>query len=189
MANPAHGPGGVNQLFIPNYENALTPLYSIPFEKPSTPSAPGTTGSEGATPAAALTTSGANSSNASAAPPTAPVFNPAGAARAEKFADFQQKVSARDTIANIAGDNPVITYTESGKTIYANPTTGKQVVYDNAGKYFRVEDTTVSGPLRYTDQFGNPIPNNVPLIKKSGTSQTGVPADVRKALTHFTDGD
>lgn len=62
-------------------------------------------------------------------------------------------------------------------------------MYDNAGKYFRVEDTTVSGPLRYTDQFGNSIPNNVFLIKNSGTSQTGISADIRKALTHFTDGD
>lgn len=120
---------------------------------------------------------------------TGPVFNPAGAVRAEKFADSQQKVSARETIALIAGDNPIITYTESGKTLYKNPVTGKQVVYDNAGKYFRVKDTNVTGPLRYLDQFGKPIPNNVPLVKKSGTSETGVPADVRKALTHFTDGD
>lgn len=121
--------------------------------------------------------------------PDAPVFNPAGAVRAEKFAAMQQKVSARETIKNIAGDDPVVTYTDSGKTLYTNPTTGKQVVYDNAGRYFRVEDTTMKGPLRYTDQFGKPIPNNVPLIKKTGTSQTGVPADVRKALTHFTDSD
>jgi hypothetical protein len=122
-------------------------------------------------------------------PPEVPIFNPAGAARAEKFNKFQQKVSARETIARIAGDDPMITYTASAKTIYLNPATGKQVVYDNAGKYFRVEDTTVTGPLRYTDQFGHQIPNNVPLIKQLGTSQTGVPADVRKALTHFSDGD
>ena len=133
----------------------------------------------------AATAHGANATS----PLTAPVSNPAGAARAEKFSEFQQKVSAKETIARIAGDNPVITYTASGKTLYTNPTTGKQVVYDNAGKYFRVEDTAVSGPLRYTDQFGNTIPNNVPLIKNSGTSKTGVPADIRKALTHFTDSD
>ncbi|NRR31473.1 LysM peptidoglycan-binding domain-containing protein [Oxalobacteraceae bacterium] len=118
-----------------------------------------------------------------------PIFNPAGAARAEKFSDFQQKVSASETIANIAGENPIITYTESGKTLYTNPSTGLQVVYDNAGKYFRIEDTNMTGPLRYTDQFGQPIPNNVSLIKSTGTSQTGVPGDVRKALTHFTDSD
>ncbi|WP_323144389.1 hemagglutinin repeat-containing protein [Massilia phyllosphaerae] len=118
-----------------------------------------------------------------------PVFNPAGAVRAEKFSDYQQKVSAKETIFMIAGENPIISYTESGKTLYRNPESGLQVVYDNAGRYFRVEDTNVNGPLRYTDQFGQPIPNNVPLLNKRGTSQTGVPSDVRKALTHFTDSD
>lgn len=118
-----------------------------------------------------------------------PIFNPAGKVRAEKFADFQQGVSLRGTVDLIAGDSSVVTYTNSGKTLYTNPATGKQVVYDNAGNYFRVEDTTVTGPLRYTDQFGKPIPNNVPLIKPNGVSQTGIPSDVRKALTHFTNTD
>jgi hypothetical protein len=62
-----------------------------------------------------------------------------------------------------------------------------QVVYDNAGQYLRVENTAATGPLRFTDQFGKPIPANVPLFKPSGISQTGVPADVRNALTHFKD--
>ena len=84
-----------------------------------------------------------------------PVFNPAGAVRAEKFAQFQQRVSARQTVARIEGDKPVISYVESGKI----------------------------------DQLGNPIQNNVALIKKSGISQIGVPAYVRKALTHFTKFD
>ena len=34
LANPQFGPGGVAQVFIPNYQNSLTPLYSIPFKKP-----------------------------------------------------------------------------------------------------------------------------------------------------------
>ncbi len=129
-----------------------------------------------------------NSPNPGAAP-TGPVFNPAGAARAAKFNSFQQGASLSETVRNIAGDNPVTTYTASGKTVYTNPSNGMQVVYDNTGNYFRVEDTTVTGPLRYTDQFGKPIPANVPLIKQSGTTQTGVPSDVRNALTHFTNTD
>ncbi|WP_230849260.1 hemagglutinin repeat-containing protein, partial [Ralstonia solanacearum] len=75
--------------------------------------------------------------NAAAVPDlTKPVFNPAGAVRAERFADFQQGVSLRDTVSLIAGENPVVTYTASGKTLYTNPVTGRQVVYDNAGNYF-----------------------------------------------------
>lgn len=34
LENPQFGPGGVGQVFIPNYQNSLTPLYSIPFKKP-----------------------------------------------------------------------------------------------------------------------------------------------------------
>jgi filamentous hemagglutinin len=121
--------------------------------------------------------------------PAGPVINAAGAARAAKYNAFQQGVSLNDTVSSIAGDNPVVSYTVSGKTLYANPSTGMQVVYDNAGNYFRIENTNVTGPLRYTDQFGNPIPANVPLVKPSGTTQTGVPSDVRNALTHFTNTD
>lgn len=118
-----------------------------------------------------------------------PVFNSAGKVRAEKFADFQQGVSLRDTVALVAGEKPIVTYTTSGKTLYKNPATGKQVVYDNAGNYFRVEDTTITGPLRYTDQFGKSIPNNVVIVREGGYSQTGIPSDVRRALTHFSNTD
>ena len=44
--------------------------------------------------------------------------------------------------------------------IYNNPKTGKQVVYDTDGNYFRIEDTTLTGKRVYTDINGNQIPNN-----------------------------
>jgi hypothetical protein len=118
-----------------------------------------------------------------------PAFNTAGAARAAKYNAFQQGVSLNDTVSLIAGENPVVSYTTSGKTIYANPNTSLQVVFDNAGNYLRVENTSITGPLRYTDQFGKSIPANVPLVKPSGTTQIGVPSDVRNALTHFSNTD
>ncbi|SMC28477.1 hypothetical protein SAMN02745857_03278 [Andreprevotia lacus DSM 23236] len=34
LANPQFGPGGAPQLFIPDYQGTLTPLYSIPFKAP-----------------------------------------------------------------------------------------------------------------------------------------------------------
>jgi filamentous hemagglutinin len=34
LANPQFGSGGVGQVFIPNYQNVLIPLYSIPFKRP-----------------------------------------------------------------------------------------------------------------------------------------------------------
>jgi RHS repeat-associated protein len=118
-----------------------------------------------------------------------PVYNPAGANRAAKFGGMQGSASLKETIANVAGRNPTISHTASGKTIYTNPQSGMQVVYDNAGNYFRVENTNVAGPLRYTDQYGNAISANVPLVKGTGSTQTGVPADVRRALTHFNNTD
>lgn len=33
LANPQFGVGGVGQMFIPNFENVLIPLYSIPFKR------------------------------------------------------------------------------------------------------------------------------------------------------------
>lgn len=43
--------------------------------------------------------------------------------------------------------------------------------------------------LFVTDQFGKPISNNVPLVKPTETVHTGIPLDVRTALTHFTNSD
>lgn len=33
LANPQFGPGGIGQVFIPNFQNSLTPIYSIPFKR------------------------------------------------------------------------------------------------------------------------------------------------------------
>lgn len=48
----------------------------------------------------------------------------------------------------------------SSKEIYNNPKTGKQLVYDTDGNYFRIEYTTLTGKRVYTDINGNQIPNN-----------------------------
>ncbi|CAG9207307.1 hypothetical protein PSP6_260082 [Paraburkholderia tropica] len=88
-------------------------------------------------------------------------------------------------IKDIAGANPQVNYTKSGKTVYTNKLTGDSVIYDNAGNYFRVEAANGG----YLDKSGNVIPNNVPLIKPSKTTQTGVSGDVRNGLTHFKNTD
>lgn len=113
----------------------------------------------------------------------------AGAARAARNGKNWQRVSAKETIGRLAGQSPVVELTASGKSIYRNPETGIQVVYDNDGKYFRVENPAAQGTGRYLDQFGKPIPNNVPLVRPDKIAQTGVPGDVRDAITHFMDAD
>ncbi|NJK83588.1 MAG: hypothetical protein HC912_06970, partial [Saprospiraceae bacterium] len=41
------------------------------------------------------------------------------------------------------------TKTSTGKTIYKNNDTGIQVVFDDAGNYFRIEDTNILSKRRY----------------------------------------
>jgi len=114
-----------------------------------------------------------------------PIYNPQGAARAEANGGNWSGGSLSETVRNIAGPDPQITYTASGKTVYTNPTTGASVVYDNAGNYYRVQNAAG----QYLDQGGNLIPNNVPLIGSDRTTQTGVPSEVRRGLTHFHNTD
>ena len=122
---------------------------------------------------------------ASGKEPTSPVLNPDGAARAAKNGGNWSSGSLSETVAQIAGPNPKISYTDSGKTVYTNPETGKSVVYDNAGNYYRVQDA--SG--QYLDKSGNPLPNNVPMIGQNKTTQTGIPSSLRQALTHYQNTD
>lgn len=117
--------------------------------------------------------------------PNGPVYNPQGAARATANSGNWSSGSLSETVQNIVGSNPDVTYTTSGKTIYTNPNTGMSVVYDNAGNYYRVQN----GAGQYLDQSGNVIPNNVPLISPNKTTQTGVPSGVRNGLTHFNNTD
>jgi hypothetical protein len=98
-------------------------------------------------------------------------------------------VELADIVRIVAGDAPEVVL-RGAKTIYRNPQTGLQVVYDVAGNYFRVHNPAVKGVLEYLDAAGNEIPANVPLLRGSGGyTLTGVSKDVRQALTHFTNSD
>ncbi|WP_199179990.1 VENN motif pre-toxin domain-containing protein, partial [Chromobacterium sinusclupearum] len=116
---------------------------------------------------------------------TGPVHSTAGASRAAANSGNWASGSLSQTVKNLVGDSPEITFTQSGKTIYSNPKTGISVVYDNSGNYYRIQNSAG----QYLDQSGNAMPNNVPLIKPNKTSQTGVPSDVKNALTHFNNVD
>ncbi|QNB11816.1 filamentous hemagglutinin N-terminal domain-containing protein [Paraburkholderia tropica] len=147
-----------------------------------------TPGASGGTPSNATLSSGddnGGANNGAGNAPTQPVSNPSGAARAAANSGNWSSGSLSETVANIAGPNPEISYTNSGKTIYTNPTNGNSVVYDNAGNYYRV--TNAAG--QYLDQSGNPMPNNVPLVGANKTTQTGVPSGIRQALTHYNNTD
>ena len=88
------------------------------------------------------------------------------------------------TVDKIAPDSKPVK-TSSGKEIYNNPKTGKQVVYDTDGNYFRIEDTTLTGKRVYTDNNGNQIPNN----KFVNGKQIGISKSEYNQLTHFNNID
>lgn len=147
-----------------------------------------TPGTAGHVPGNAILSNGGGSSSdqtATGLEPTSPVSNPDGAARAAKNSGNWSSGSLSETVAQIAGSKPKISYTDSGKTVYTNPDTGKSVVYDNAGNYYRVLDA--SG--QYLDKSGTPLPNNVPMIGQNKTTQTGIPSSLRQALTHYKNTD
>lgn len=90
----------------------------------------------------------------------------------------------KDAVNKIApGAQPVVT--DSGKIIYRNAQTGKQVVYDIDGNYFRIENTAMTGKRVYLDINGNVIPNN----KIVNGKQQGISQSEYNKLTHFNNVD
>ena len=82
------------------------------------------------------------------------VHNAGGYERSQKYSNNWSDESLSKTVDKIAPDSKPVK-TSSGKEIYNNPKTGKQVVYDTDGNYFRIEDTTLTGKRVYTYLFSN----------------------------------
>ena len=112
------------------------------------------------------------------------VHNAGGYERSQKYSNNWSDESLSKTVDKIAPESKPVK-TSSGKEIYNNPKTGKQVVYDTDGNYFRIEDTTLTGKRVYTDINGNQIPNN----KIVNGKQIGISKSEYNQLTHFNNID
>ena len=112
------------------------------------------------------------------------VHNAGGYERSQKYSNNWSDESLSKTVDKIAPDSKPVK-TSSSKEIYNNPKTGKQVVYDTDGNYFRIEDTTLTGKRVYTDINGNQIPNN----KIVNGKQIGISKSEYNQLTHFNNID
>ena len=112
------------------------------------------------------------------------VHNAGGYERSQKYSNNWSDESLSKTVDKIAPESKPVK-TSSGKEIYNNPKTGKQVVYDTDGNYFRIEDTTLTGKRVYTDNNGNQIPNN----KFVNGKQIGISKSEYNQLTHFNNID
>jgi RHS repeat-associated protein len=106
-----------------------------------------------------------------------------GAARAAQYSESWGNGSLQAAINKFAAGSKGVK-TSTGKTIYKNNNTGIQVVVDNDGNYFRIEDTNLTGRRRYLDLDGN-LPNNKTVNgKTSGRSQSQY-----NEVTHFNNTD
>jgi filamentous hemagglutinin family protein len=105
-----------------------------------------------------------------------------GAARAAQYSANWESSSLQSALNKFA---PGAKGTVSGqKTIYTNPETGIEVVFDNAGNYFRIQNTNLTGKRSYLDLNGN-IPNNKIVDgKQLGRSQAEY-----NQVTHFSNAD
>ena len=107
-----------------------------------------------------------------------------GEGRAAQYSSSWGNASVKEVVNDIApGSSPVVT--DTGKIIYKNAQTGKQVVYDIEGNYFRIEDTTMAGKRAYTDVNGNEISNN----KVVNGKQTGISQGEYNQMTHYNNTD
>lgn len=106
-----------------------------------------------------------------------------GAARAAQYSQSWENSSLTEAINKFA-PNAKVSTTTKGKTIYKSSETGVQVVHDNNGNYFRIQDTNLSGKRSYLDMNGN-IPNNKAVNGKiKGRSQGEY-----NQVTHFNNID
>ncbi|SFM92195.1 RHS repeat-associated core domain-containing protein [Chitinophaga sp. YR627] len=107
-----------------------------------------------------------------------------GAGRAAKYKNQWDCISLNDAIEKFApGSKGVISETKE-KTFFLNEESGIQVVYDNLGDYFRIENTRLSGKRTYLDMNGR-IPNN----KIVNGKQMGRNQSEYEQVTHFKNTD
>jgi len=106
-----------------------------------------------------------------------------GAARAKQYSSGWGDASLNEAINKFAPDAEAVQ--NGSKVIYKNDQTGVQIVYDEAGNYFRIQDTKVVGKRSYTDMNGT-IPAN--KVRENGT-QTGRSQAEYNQITHFNNSD
>lgn len=105
-----------------------------------------------------------------------------GAIRAAKYSSGWADASLKEIMKKFAPNAEGVIVGQ--KTIYTNTDTGIQIVYDNAGNYFRIQNTNLPGKRTYLDLNGN-IPNNKIIDgKEMGRSQAEY-----NQITHFNNTD
>lgn len=107
-----------------------------------------------------------------------------GAGRAAEYSNGWPEASLQGAIDQFAPGAKGFLSKDSQKTIYLNNQTGIQVVYDNLGDYFRIENLALKGKRRYVD-FTGIVPNN----KIVNGKQMGRSQGEYNQITHFNNTD
>ena len=115
-----------------------------------------------------------------------------GAARSAEFGQGWMKASLVEAVDRHCGPNQTSWTSKSGKVIFENPASGRQVVVDPDGGYFRVFQPKAFGSKEgdYLDLMGNPV--EAAVMTKGGAAEirpvkgiTPWGKDVYNQNTHF----
>lgn len=107
-----------------------------------------------------------------------------GAGRAAEYGNGWPKASLQDAIDQFAPGVKGVLSKDKQKTIYLNNDTGIQVVYDNLGDYFRIQNLKLKGQRTYID-FTGAVPNN----KIVNGKQMGRSKEEYRQITHYNNID
>jgi len=110
-----------------------------------------------------------------------PFLTPGGQYRANQYSQNWQQASLSNAIREHTGTNPRIYTSGSQKTIYENSKTGRQVVYDRSGNYFRINDPSINSRRSYLGLHGENVSN---FQTPNGSQMGRSTADYNQA-THF----
>ena len=100
--------------------------------------------------------------------------------RLAKYSKLWQKADLNAAIESQAGPNPATWRTATGKTVYENPATGRQVVVDEAG-YFRIYQPSTG---RYFNLTGE-LPTITRKVKGGALKTLPLVGPEFEAATHF----
>lgn len=107
-----------------------------------------------------------------------------GAGRSAQYSASWENASLKDAVDQFAPGAEGALNAKGDKTLYLNSETGIQIVYDNLGDYFRIENTTLKGDRIYLD-FTGKVPNN----KIVNGKQMGRNQREYNMVTHFKNID
>ena len=108
-----------------------------------------------------------------------------GAARIQKYGHLWQEASLEKAIQRHAGSNATSWTSKTGKIIYENPASGRQVVVDPAG-YFRIFQPSTFGATKgtYLDMLGK-LPAPARYLKGGAIGNVPLSGSELNQATHF----